>query len=232
MRAPIVCVLLALIACGKSTPKRELDLDLIKIVTDARLRTDIVGEGDFAQTASYVLVDAENTANEGAYVTLGGDLIDPDGKTIGTLNLMSLWIPPHEKRLYALVDSERKPRAEATKVRIKVRGANAGLPAPTVRVTDVHTYDDHGQLVISGYLENDANRDAQVMVVAAFHDERDRPMKRPFYVVKIARKQPGEPGDCPDVAAEKLPMASKCPVQFVGPKGAKTAQLFVADTVY
>ena len=45
-------------------------LDRSSVTPDARLRTDTVGEGEFAPPATFVLVDAENTGAEGAYVTL------------------------------------------------------------------------------------------------------------------------------------------------------------------
>src|SRR5262249_57958648 len=80
-----LAVLGALGACGKSSPARSLDLDAIRISGDARMRTDVVGDGKFASTASFVLVDAENTAGEGAYVTLGGSFTDRAGAVIRTL---------------------------------------------------------------------------------------------------------------------------------------------------
>src|SRR5215470_6277077 len=73
------------IGCGHSKPARNLDLDLIRVSSDARLRTDTVGEDKFASTASFVLVDAENAGVEGAHVTLGGDLTDGSGAKVGEL---------------------------------------------------------------------------------------------------------------------------------------------------
>src|SRR6185295_18453190 len=72
-------VAIALAGCSHSKPARNLDLDAIHVSPDARLRTDVVGDGKFASTASFVLVDAENAAAEGAYVTLGGELRDAAG---------------------------------------------------------------------------------------------------------------------------------------------------------
>src|SRR5215510_11650450 len=62
--------------CRHSKPARNLDLDAIHVSPDARMRTDVVGDGKFASKASFVLVDAENAASEGAYITLGGELHD------------------------------------------------------------------------------------------------------------------------------------------------------------
>ncbi len=225
-------VLAALIsACGKSDPKRELDLDVIEVL-GANMRTDTVGGGEFTDTATFVLVDARNTASEGAYVTLGGELVDAGGAKVSDLIVQSLWIPAGEIRTYALVDTERKARPTATKARAKVRGVSV-FPPPLARIEEMVTHDDHGQLVIGAYLVNDAPGDGLVMVVAVFHDAAGRPLTRPFNVVKMKGKQdPAIPGDCPDAGEERLPLVSKCPVQFIGPPGAKRGTIFVGDTVY
>src|SRR5882762_5072547 len=89
----IVVGSLGLAGCSHSKPARHLDLEQIRISSDARLRTDTVGEGKFASVASFVLVDAENAAADGAYVTLGGELTDASGATVGELRWQSLWIP-------------------------------------------------------------------------------------------------------------------------------------------
>ncbi|MBA2544813.1 MAG: hypothetical protein H0V17_34530 [Deltaproteobacteria bacterium] len=227
----LVALIGLLAACGKGDPKRELDLDRIEVL-GANMRTDTVGGGDFAETATFVLVDAKNLANEGAYVTLGGELVDASGMKISDLSPQSLWIPAGEIRTYALVDTERKARPTAKTARAKVRGASV-FPPPLARIEDVHTFDDHGQMVVQAYLVNDAPGDGVIMVVATFHDERGRPVTRPFNVVKIKGKQgPATVGDCRDAAIDRDAEFSKCPIQFVGPAGAKTATMFVADTIY
>src|SRR5215212_5911070 len=108
MRRAVLVVLVIVVAsgvllaaCSKREPAANLDLDLIKIAGEPRLRTDTVGAGRFVDTATFVLVDAENTAAQGAHVTLAGDLLDPAGAVIGTLNPQSLWIPAHESRMFA-----------------------------------------------------------------------------------------------------------------------------------
>lgn len=225
-------VTLALAACGRPE-KRELDLDKVEVL-GAHMRTDTVGGGQMTDTATFVLVDARNTAAEGAYVTLAGELVDGDGSAIAQLTPMSLWIPPGEVRTFALVDSERKPRPTAKTARAKVRGATI-FPAPLARIEELHTFDDHGQLVLQAYLVNDAEYDGEIMVVGVFHDALvgGKPLTRPFSVVKIKGKQtPATAGNCPEAGTKRLPEHSKCPVSFVGPPGAKRGTMFVADTVY
>jgi len=220
-----------LCACGKTEPKRELDLADIEVL-GATMRTDTVGGGEFTDTATFVLVDARNRASEGAYVTLGGELVDAGGAKVGDLIVQSLWIPAGETRTFALVDTERKARPAATKARAKVRGASV-FPAPLARIEEQVTHDDHGQLVVAAYLVNDAPGEGTVMVVGVFHDAAGRPLTRPFNVVKIAGKQdPATPGNCPDAGEDRKPLVSKCPIQFVGPPGAVRATMFVGDTLY
>ena len=225
-----IFVLLAL-ACGKSEPKRELDLDLIEVL-GANMRTDTVGGGEFTDQATFVLVDARNRAREGAYVTLGGELVDASNTKVGDLIIQSLWIPAGETRTFALVDTERRARPTATKARAKVRGASV-FPPPLARIEELHTFNDHGQLVIQAYLINDAPGDGIVMVVGVFHDASGRPLTRPFNLVKIAGQQtPATQGNCPDAGEERVAIFSKCPIQFIGPEGAKTGAMFVGDTLY
>ena len=90
-------VLLAVAGCAKSK-SHSLDLDYVRVSTDARLRTDTVGVGTFEEHATFVLVDADNTSKEGAYVSLGGTLSDASGTELGKLRTQSLWIPAGETR--------------------------------------------------------------------------------------------------------------------------------------
>ena len=224
-------IAIGLAAGCTSVPTRELDRDRI-VIEGAQMRTDSVGSGKFLDTATFVLVDARNTASEGAYVTLAGELVDAGGAVVGELAMQSLWIPAGETRMFALVDTERKPRSTAKTARAKVRGASV-KPAPLAHIEDFHSFDDNGRLVLQAYLVNDANRDSQVMVVGAFYDANERPMTRPFSVVRIKAKQdPTTPGNCPDGDADLLPMASKCPIQLIGPRGATRGTMFVGDTQY
>lgn len=229
MRALLIS-LLALVACGRE-PRVELDYKEIT-VEGAHMRTDTVGDERFSTTATFVLVDARNNATQGAYVTLDGQLLDAGGGIVGELLPQVLWIPPGEARTYALVDSEGAPRPSAKSARARVRAA-AILAPPLAHLEEVHQFDDHGKPILQAYLVNDADRDGYITVIAAFHDERGRPMTRPFQVLKVKRKQePVEVGRCPDMNARAGATSSKCVVQFVGPAGAKHASLFIGETVY
>jgi hypothetical protein len=213
MRSWLVVGWIAAAACGRSHPARELPRDAVRLTGDARLRTDTVGEGAFASTASFVLVDAENTAADGAYVTLGGELTNGAGAAIGQLRAQSLWIPAHEVRTFALVDRDRQPRPGSTSARIRVFGAVIPDDPPRARLTDVHTFDDHGRLVVQAWVENTADRPAQVMVIGAFHDAHGQPMTRPFQMIEVA-------GGARQFA------------QLIGPAGAARAAMFLGDLVY
>jgi len=206
---------LALAACSKSeTPEaRQLDPRVIEVVEGARLRTDTVGEAQFASTASFVLVDAKNPTPDGAYVTLAGQLLGEGGPVIGELKAQSLWIPAGERRTFALVDTERVPRPSTASARIVVTGALVTHDGPRAHIADLHTFQDNGRTVVQANLVNDADRVGKIVVIAAFHGADDRPMTRPFEIVEIDRKQTR-------------------PVQFVGPDKSTTGTIFVGDVVY
>lgn len=203
--------------CGHSKPARNLDLDAIRISGDARMRTDTVGDGKFASTATFVLVDAENTATEGAYVTLGGEFTDPTAAPtaakVGELKSQSLWIPAHESRTFALVDRERMARPTATAARIKVYGALIPDEPPRAHIADLHSFDDRGKIVVAAYLVNSADRPGQMMVIGSFHDAHDQPMTRPFQMIELAANE-------------------RRVVQFVGPEGSTRGTIFVGDVIY
>jgi hypothetical protein len=232
VRRGCLLALLAVGACGKRTPEPSLDLDLIKVGQPIQ-RTDTVGQGRFTDTATFVLVDAENTAGQGANVTLAGELVDPGGQVIGKLNAQSLWIPAHESRMFALVDAERRPRPTSTSVTIKVRGATIPKAPPVARIEDVRSFDDHGKTVVQAYLVNDADRPGQILVIGAFHDPAGRPMTRPFRIVRIGPSHLGSAtGQCPDLELDEIATGARCVVQFAGPEGSKTGQIFVGDVKY
>lgn len=200
-------------ACGRSRPARNLDLDAIRISGDARMRTDVVGEGKFASTATFVLVDAENAAAEGAYVTLGGELTDEAHATVGELASQSLWVPAHESRTFALVDRARAARPSSVAARIKVRGALIPDEPPRAHITDLHAFDDGGRIVVAAYLVNTADRPGQMMVIGSFHDAHDQPMTRPFQMIALGAHD-------------------RRVVQFVGPPGSARGTIFVGDVIY
>jgi hypothetical protein len=199
-------------ACAKSKA-HQLDLDFIRVSTDAKLRTDTVGVGSFEETATFVLVDAENTSKEGAYVTLGGKLADASGQKLGDLRAQSIWIPPGESRTFALVDKERKPRPASARARIEVKGALVPAVPPPYRVVDVKDWPQDDKVITNGVVENDADVAGAIMLVASFHDAEGRPMTRPFTLLKVAPH-------------------GKTLVQFVGPPGSKHGTIFAGESIY
>jgi hypothetical protein len=208
----ILLAVVALAACSPS-PSKQLDLDRIRVSLDAKMRTDTVGQGKFAAPATFVLVDADNTATEGAYVTLGGTLTDASGATVSTLAPQSLWVPAGETRTYALIDAERRERPAAKAAVITVKGAMVPTSPPPAHVEDVHEFTDNGHVVVQGMLVNDAPKRGQLIVIGAFHDAGKHPLTRPFDVVPV------EPHE-------------RKTVQFVGGPGSVTGAIFVGDVQY
>jgi|HubBroStandDraft_6_1064221.scaffolds.fasta_scaffold162505_2 hypothetical protein len=201
-----------LAACEKST-NRKLDLEMISVTPDARLRTDTVGEGEFSRRATFVLVDATNGSNEGAYVTLGGELADNGGTQVAELKPQSLWIPAGETRTYALVDRAQEPHADASAARVVVRSATIPEYKPAAHVDQIRELADNGKLVVQGVLHNDAARPGQIEVIASFHAADRTPMTRPFTLLHV-------------------PAHTDQPVQFVSPPGAAHGTIFVGDLSY
>lgn len=221
MRRALI-VLLGLAACAKSEPgSRQLDINAIEVVDNAKLRTDTVGDAQFASESTFVLVDAANPTPDGAYVTLAGQLKGEGGAVVGQLKAQSLWIPSGERRTFALVDTERVPRPTTTSARIVVTGALVPTDPPRVRITDLHTFVDPTtendkpvtRIVAQAYVINDADRVGKAVVIASFHGPNDVPITRPFKIVELDKKQ-------------------RTPVQFVGPAGSTTGEIFVGDVIY
>ena len=211
MRA-LVILLAVSTACAKSK-SHQLDLDYVRVSTDARLRTDTVGVGTFEEHATFVLVDAENTSKEGAYITLGGKLSDASGTELGLLRAQSLWVPAGESRTFALVDRERKARPASARARIEVKGALVPAVPPPNRVVKLHEAVQGDHVVAMGELQNDADTPGAITLIASFHDADGRPMTRPFTMLKVA------------------PHAAM-PVQFPGPPGSVHGTLFTGDAIY
>lgn len=212
MRALFVSILVAVCACNAPSKPRELDRDLIRVTEDAHLRTDTIGEGKWAELTTFVLVEAENSSTEGAYVTLAGDLVDAAGATVGTLKPQSLWVPGGDVRTYALIDQERKPRPTAKGARIFVRGARIGT-APPARIDGVRAIPDGDKIVLQGTLVNEAARAGNLLVLATFYAPDGRPTTRPFALLWVEPK-------------------GQLPVQFVGPAGSTRGTIVIGDAVY
>lgn len=176
------------------------------------MRTDTVGGGKFTDTATFVLVDAENTSDTGAYITLGGSLTDAAGSVTGAFKPQSLWVPPKESRTFALVDAARQPRPDSTSAKIEVRGALIA-EGPRARIEDFHSFDDHGQVVVKASVVNVSERIGRIIVIAAFHERDGRPNARPFSLVVL------EP-------------EARSTVQFVGPPGSVRGTIFLGEESY
>ncbi|NVB84186.1 MAG: hypothetical protein HOV81_37770 [Kofleriaceae bacterium] len=213
MRRLVIVLALATLASCSSKKPRDLDHSLIHVTGDARLRTDTVGDGKFADLSTFVLVEAENTATDGAYVTLGGELADETDHTVGILRAQSIYVPAGEKRTFALVDKDRKPRPTAKAARIRVRGARVAPMPPPAHVEGMREIPDGDKTVVQGVVKNEAARGGNIMVIATFYDREGKPMTRPFSVVWV------EP-------------SSTQAMQFVGPPGSTHATMFIGDVVY
>jgi hypothetical protein len=212
MRALVVFIALGLTSCSKPSSSRELAHDVIRVTNDARLRIDMIGEGKWEALATFVLVDAENTSKQGAYVSLAGDLVDESGTKIGAFKPQSLWVPAGAVRTFALVDQERKPRPTARGAQIFVRGAKTGHPPPA-HVDDVKQVPSEDKIVLQGTLKNDAARPGSIVVIASFYGADGRPMTRPFSVLWVDAK-------------------GSLPVQFVGPPGSTRGNIYIGDAAY
>jgi len=204
-------LLLLLVGCEK-TSRRTLDLELVRITGEGKLRTDVIGD-NITETATFVLVDAENTSKDGAYVTLAGDLADAAGVPVADFKASSLWIPAGESRTFALVDRERKPRPTAIAAKIVVRSGTIPETPPPATVDQIREIEDDGKLVVQGTLHNRAPRRGMIVVIASFHGADGRPMTRPFSVLHV-------------------PANTDQSVQFVSTPGAKHGTIYVGEMSY
>jgi hypothetical protein len=171
-----------------------------------------LGDRRFTDTATFVLIDAANTSDTDAVVTLGGELRDSSGVSLGVLKPESLRIPAGEQRTFALVDRGRQPQPRAAAAQIVVRGARLTEAPPMMHVEAIKTFDDYGKTVIQATLVNDIDRPGQAFVIASFHDAERRPMTRPFSVIHVEAH-------------------GRAHVQLVGPQGSKTAAIYVGDAI-
>jgi hypothetical protein len=215
MRISAAAILFALIACrGSDWSAPEVSYDVIHVDADRlAVKTGPVGHDKWKSNATYVLVEAKNTDSKDLMVTLSAELVDGDKKVVGKTRRESIRIPAGGSRLFALVDDKQVERPTATGARVDVRGAEVvDYPAPFV-ITDGHVYSDQDRAVVAGYLLNNADRPGKAMVLAAFFDEKGRPMKRTSTLFDIAGK--GKRG-----------------MQFVGPDASRGAYLFIGEVQY
>ena len=215
MRLWAAATLLLAVACGNSDwSGPEVSHDLIDVEADRlAIRTGPVGHDKWKSEATYVLVEAKNTTEKDLQVTLSADLVDADKKVVGKTRRESLRIPAGGSRLFALVDDKQTVRKTATGARVDVRGAEAVSYPASVVVTDGNVYFDQDRAVVAGYVTNNTGNQVRAIVLAAFFDDKGRPMQRPSTLFPLAGK--GKRG-----------------AQLVGPPGSRAAYLFIGEVQY
>jgi hypothetical protein len=201
-----------LAGCEVHRPQ-SIDPALIAVYSQAsNLRTDRVGDGQWETTATFILVDAENRSRHDAYVTLGGELSDREGKTIARLRPESLFVPSGATRAFVLVDDQQQARPEATGGRVFVRGATAGA-APPIRIADPVVHPDGDRVIVAGNVVNDARRAGWAMVHGTFRSSTGLPMARMHSLFPIGA-------------------GVTRPARLVGPAGSKFAELSVGEVTF
>lgn len=212
----LVTLSLSVTACKKPKgwQRDEVDYGLVEVAGDRlRLRHDIVGEGQFASKATFVLVDARNTHSGDLMVTLGGELVDAEGAVVGELGVESLRVPSGGTRMFALIDKARTTREAASGARVRVVGAHEVDYPPPVQISDDKVVKEGDMLTAYATVRNTKPRYVKVIVLAGFYDENDVPITRPFTLMQLA-------GD------------TTHPAEFPGPAGAHKAYIFVGEMVY
>jgi len=214
-RACSAAFLVLSVGCGKSDwSAPEVSYDTIDVDADRlAIKTGPVGHDKWKSEATYVLVEAKNTAEMDLMVTLSAELLDAGKQVVGSTRRESLRIPAAGSRLFALVDDKQVARPTATGARVDVRGAQTvSYPAPVV-ITEGNVYFDQDRAVVAGYVTNNAGGEAKAIVIGAFFDDKGRPMQRPSSLFVLAGK--GKRG-----------------TQMVGPPGSRGAYLFIGDVQY
>jgi len=212
MRVAIVLLIVAGVgACARrGDDTRHLPPGSIALSENQTVRTDeIAGSG----RATFVLFDADNRSDDEAIVTLGGELLDDAGKSLGRLRKESLRVPARGRRTFALIDGNLQPRPTATRARIEVVDASVPLHQAPIHIVEGHVFQDQGRAVVAGYVVNEADRGGRAVVMAGFHDAAGTPMTRPFTVFEIGAH-------------------ARLPARFVGPPGSASAYIFVGDTAF
>jgi hypothetical protein len=199
------------IGCRESRQLQRIEPELIAVSEIQTVRTDTIA--DAGRAATFVLVDAENRANDEALVTLGGEWLDAGGAVVGALRRETLRVPSGGRRTFALLDSGLAARPTAVKARLQVVDAAVPTTRAPMRIIEGKVYQDQGRAVVAGYLANDSDRGGRAIVIAGFHDADGKPMTRPFTLFEIGG-------------------VTKLPARFVGPPGSVSAYMFVGDVVY
>ena len=204
---------LVLAGCRKTgTPsERAGDPALVRLDTEhMTLRHDLVGHDRWQSRATFVLVDAYNEGTEDLLTTLRATFVAADGAALGKSDRQSLRIPAGGVRTFALIDAARQDRPDATTAKVEVTGALVPSYPPPVQVTDGHIYRDGDRVVANAMIRNAVDRPVTVIVLAAFYDQDDRLLTRPFTTLY-------------------LPEAGNHPAQFVGPSGSVKGYVFIGD---
>lgn len=197
------------VGCTKPDAPPEVPPGLVRVSDDVVVRTDTVGYGKDARSATFVLVDAENLTDHDLLITLGGEWIGAKGG----LRPESLRMPAGASRLFVLVDDHDGEQKAATGAKVIVRGAVPPSWEPPVTLTDGHAFDDHGKVMLAANLNNTVEREGTVIVMASFHDANGKPVVRKFDVVHLDPKE------------TKV-------VRFVGPDEATKGTIYLGDSTY
>jgi hypothetical protein len=205
-------VQVALAACERPDhpPDDRGDVTSIAIHPHVTIRTDTVGHDRWERRATFVLVDADNRGEQPLLVTLGGVLVDGDGREVGRVRAETLTIPAGGRRTFALIDDQQVPRPTAVGANLDVRGARRPHGADPITIAQGHVWDDHGKVVATGMVVNRSERSCVAIVLAGFHGPDGVPLTRPFAVFELGGH------------AEK-------PTRFVGPEGSTAGYIFIGD---
>lgn len=209
----LAAVLVAGMATGACTKRTDdaIDKSLIRVSMGANMRTDTVE--NVPGKASFVLVDAENTASEGGYVALRGSLVDATGAVVGRLRPEELYMPAGSSRTFVLLDADELPRPTATGAKVEVGSAIRLKRGNTIKITDETIHPDHDRVVAAANVTNSATKSAKVIVLASFHDANGKPLTRPFDVISIG------------AGATRA-------VRFVGPAGSTKGAVYLGQVTY
>lgn len=216
MKLCALAMLAVLVGCEKprSWEPTQVDPKLVKVASSRLvIRHDVMGEGKHEAMSTFVLVDAHNEHSADLEVTLGGELLDDSGKTLGTLEPASLRVPKGLHRLFALLETKQAHLPTATGARIEVKGAHESQHPPTVRIKEQFVHPEGDHIMSSGTVVNVGKGPVKAVVIGAFYDADDRPLTRPFMVMALD-------GD------------TSHPVHFRSTPEAKKGILFIGQTIY
>jgi hypothetical protein len=209
MRALAIAVLVLAGCTPRVDPGPEPAPPTVKVLAaSAVVKSGAIGV-KLPQSASYVLVQAENGSPEPRLVVLQGNLVDAAGQEVASLSMDQLHVPPGESRVFALVASKVVDAGSIPK--IAVRTAPVAESPPEVRVKTLETRQEEQGLVASLVVENTFDKAVLATVIVAFFDDQGTILARPFSVDNFA------------------PQATR-PLYFKGPKGATRAQAFIGDS--